>query len=82
MARHKVLIAIEVIFDGDYYEQSELVPVTWGWIKSALEDRRGDLESAQMVASLVIDPGSKTLVTFDGNPGAKDSHWAPESGTT
>jgi len=81
MARHKALLAVEVIFDGDYYEQSELVPVTWGWIEGTLTDR-DDLKSARMLGSLVIDPESKTRITFDGNPDAKDSHWAPESGTS
>ena len=82
MARHKVLIAVEVIFDGDYYEQSELVPVTWGWISGTLEDRRGDLESARMLGSFVVDPESKARITFDGNPEAGADHRAPESGTT
>jgi len=81
MARHKVLLAIEVIFDGDYYEPSELVPVTWGWVSSTLGDR-DDLKSSQMLGSLVVDPESKARITFDGNPGAGADYWAPESGTS
>jgi len=77
MARHKVLIAVEVVFDGDYYEPSELVPVTWGWISGTLTDR-DDLQSARVLGSLVIDPESKARITFDGNPEAGADHWAPQ----
>lgn len=83
MARHRVLIAVAVVFDGDYYEPHELVPETWRWIEGTLTDR-DDLKSAEMLSSLVLDdPEAKVTLKFDGG-GAPDAvkHWAPESGTS
>lgn len=80
MPRIKVLLAVEAIFDGDYYEPGELSEVTWGWISGTLEDR-DDLKSAELTASLTMDAASMVRVTFQGEAATDTQHWAPLEAT-
>lgn len=39
MSRKTVRLAVEVVFDGDYYDADEVITVSRMWIDGAFEDR-------------------------------------------